>query len=647
MTAVMIASVSSARGNSSGSMASSGKTEKPSSNKQKNDDSVLEKATVILEGDIDGQGTFVFQNNQISYLHSMFDYPRNVTINGEPWEDLNEPFELGFVPDYSSTTVLKKIGRNIIEMTPSRDKVELYIYDSDSSFARYQVSLLFCLLKKQTRQKEAETRNKDFLISLPEGSGKESKNKTLSATTVQPNVSPQPNEMLLGIVYDLKRTKDLKSQMIDDKDMMAIIKKFVNGSWQPKNDKSGAVRYSDLENYYCLPTRLGNTFFYMEETNWSAAPKLLRSESLMNAGGWIAVYSGYVVAPFTGKFRFVGFGDDFLCVRFNKQIVLDYGWSSATMGMTFDSWSNFQKVLAGEPETDEQSRMIKNSPFFSKYRLETLPANYSNKGKRGLQRGPVLSVQKGQVIPIEVLFADVGNGEFSTMLFIEQLDSAGRPKVDLPKKLPLFRTTKHLPAHPKLQGFPDFEDGGPIWKVVDFRGKPIPANQFARQTIKMGLRTDDDDVLLPQDKPTSETKKTDSESSTSSKKKQTSVSSIESQRNPNIQKTVSKTTRGNTTTETITEYKGDTTIETVTTTEVNGDTTVQTVTTTETKNGKVVKKTSSTTTTTTEGQSRSQTSNQNETEKAAGNSTETNTTSKKNNPTHNPFGYTRPLMEDD
>ena len=51
------------------------------------------------------------------------------------------------------------------------------------------------------------------------------------------------------------------------------------------------------------------------------------------------------------------------------------------------------------------------------------------------------------------------------------------------------------------------------------------------------------------------------------------------------------------TTETTTEYRGDTVVETVTTIEKKGETTVQTTVTTETKNGIVIKKTTSTSTT--------------------------------------------------
>ncbi len=142
-------------------------------------------------------------------------------------------------------------------------------------------------------------------------------------------------------------------------------------------------------------------------------------------------------------------------------------------------------------------------------------------------------------------------------------------------------------------------------------------------------------------------------------KENTNVSNAQPQRDPNLRKTVRRTTRGNVTTETVTEYNGDTTIETVTTTEVNGNTTVQTTTTTETKNGKVVKKTSSTTTTTNVNQSKepaSSTSQTSGTEMPDAPPPKPNTRAssnpqkepdkKKDKPAYNPFGYTQPLPEE-
>lgn len=339
----------------------------------------------------------------------------------------------------------------------------------------------------------------DSLISLPDKKeNSDSTGKTAPATAPKTKY-PRPNEMLQGVVYDLKRTKDLKPSGIQSasdnlsraNSFLQVTKGFVLGQWTTKIGGDGLTRYSDLDNYFCLPTHLANSFFYLADSHPEDAPRLLHSESDMNAGAWVGIWSGYIVAPFTGKFRFVGFGDDQLLVRFNKKIVLDYGWAITTMGIRTAAYSNIISNLSGSPADASQAQLIQNSPLYSSYRLETFPASYSNNWAYGLQRGAIQTVQKGQIIPIEILIGEIGDGSFSTALFVEQLDSKGRPLNNNPQKLPLFRTTTHLPPHSSVDLIPDFEDDGPIWKVVDQFGKTIPAKTFAGQKVRIGLQLDD------------------------------------------------------------------------------------------------------------------------------------------------------------
>ena len=100
--------------------------------------------TINIEGCIDGEGIFVFQDNKITYKNFNYSYPNNVTINGVNWSNLNIPFDLDFNVNCSSTKLTKKIGRNsnTITLTPYDNRLELYIYDSDSGSAQYSVSLI-------------------------------------------------------------------------------------------------------------------------------------------------------------------------------------------------------------------------------------------------------------------------------------------------------------------------------------------------------------------------------------------------------------------------------------------------------------------------------------------------------------------------
>ena len=99
--------------------------------------------TVVIEGVIDGEGTFTFRGNKIIYKHSRFDPPEKLTVNGREWKNLNEPFELDFTPDYSATKVTELNGRDIIRLNYTADQMELYIFDTENSRDKYRVSVFF------------------------------------------------------------------------------------------------------------------------------------------------------------------------------------------------------------------------------------------------------------------------------------------------------------------------------------------------------------------------------------------------------------------------------------------------------------------------------------------------------------------------
>ena len=284
--------------------------------------------------------------------------------------------------------------------------------------------------------------------------------------------------MLQGVFYDLKQTRDrratdamgnpnVENDFTRDR-ILPVLKQFVNGSWQRQYDNEGRVHYPELDKYYCSPTRLWNSCFYTQQINATEAPAAFQCGREVNTGGWVCIYSGNVVAPFSGKFRFVGYCDDILLIRFNREIVFDYGWYSATLAENLGRMGNFQRILSGHPENERQRRMIADSVIYSKHMLDVyFPSFDSN---HGIAKGPTLEVQEGQVYPIEIMISEVPGGKFSMLLFIEQLDAGGKPLESNPEdSLTLFRTTLDLPEHPTQRGFPDFKPYGPLWRVVPSR----------------------------------------------------------------------------------------------------------------------------------------------------------------------------------
>jgi len=299
--------------------------------------------------------------------------------------------------------------------------------------------------------------------------------------------------MLQGVFYDLKQTRtgrpteamgdpEIENDRTRDK-VLPVIKDFVNGVWRREYDKEGRVHYPTLDKYYCSPTRLWNSCFYTKQINATEAPAAFECGSEVTTGGWVCIYSGNVVAPFSGKFRFVGYCDDILLIRFNEEVVFDYGWYSATLAMSLwdmngrwvpdnspakghmEGQDDYHKILNGHPETERQRRMIEDSVIYSKHMLDVYFPRFDS--NHGVAKGPVLEVQEGEVYPIEVMISEVPGGNFTMMMFVEQLDENGEPLEPNPDSLTLFRTTLDLPEYPEEQrGFPRFKPYGPIWRVV-------------------------------------------------------------------------------------------------------------------------------------------------------------------------------------
>jgi len=280
--------------------------------------------------------------------------------------------------------------------------------------------------------------------------------------------------MLQGVFYDLKQTSARRptdamgnpNQLNDytrDK-ILPVLKTFVNGPWRREYDNQGRVHYPELDKYYCSPTRLWNSCFYTEQIDATEAPAAFQCGNEVSTGGWVCIYSGNVVAPFSGKFRFVGYCDDILLIRFNKQIVFDYGWYSATLAENLGRLGDFKRVLSGHPENERQRRMIADSVIYSKHMLDVYFPNFDS--SHGIAKGPVLEVREGQVYPIEIMISEVPGGKFSMLLFVEQLDDGGRPLESNPDSLTLFRTTLDMPEQPRQKDFPPFKPYGPIWRVV-------------------------------------------------------------------------------------------------------------------------------------------------------------------------------------
>ena len=399
---------------------------------------------------------------------------------------------------------------------------------------------------------------------------------------------------LPGVFYDMKQTSDgMPTYLMEAQDgkqfnrlrtwlsvwnlpdtagkesaLVPFLKRFVLSNWPYRTDSTGSLIFREFSNFSRSPITPYRSFFYQPFLSSDTAPKTFSNDTRVSGAGWVGIHSGYVVAPFTGTFRFVGYGDDALVVRFDNQLVLDYGCYALSLGKKLDgTWDYFAILSGAAARTDPQKRPVLDNPIYSRCKLELyFPSLFNN---HGLAKGVPVKVTKGRHYPIEILVSDIEHNQFGMALFMECLDSDGKPLKEKPSKLPLFRTTSELPNH-SSGSFPDFDEDSPIWRVVDSQGKPIQS--------RISAAADRENNSI----------------STASPQEKTSAGSADGQKNV---RTVSTATQGNITTETVVEQRGDTTVETVTTTEVKGDSTFQTAVITEKKNGVIVKKTTSTSST--------------------------------------------------
>lgn len=198
----------------------------------------------------------------------------------------------------------------------------------------------------------------------------------------------------VGHFYDLKQTR--KGQPSEIGQLLAQ----ANGDWNDPNYGASRKAYREvvthflktwddgrLKDYFMAQREKFSTTFMIPLIDAEEAPKAFGVENQVKPMEWIALYRGQIVAPESGKYRFVGRGDDVLVVRVKKRVVIDASWVKMT------EWES-------------------NDPDNGKYR------NY-NEGK-GCVIGDWFHLQKGNAVPMEVLIGEEPGGHFFCQLYIQK-----------------------------------------------------------------------------------------------------------------------------------------------------------------------------------------------------------------------------------
>ncbi|MES2476070.1 MAG: hypothetical protein V4640_09830 [Verrucomicrobiota bacterium] len=260
---------------------------------------------------------------------------------------------------------------------------------------------------------------------------------------------------LVGSFYDLKQTRDRQPTEMTDDEMRVELREITRRGF----------REQAFAKYFKAPRQLYQSKLFIPAISADAAPAAFDVEKEVKPRRWLVAYRGFVQPPKSGKFRFVGEGDDVLVVRFNNRPVFDYGYTIAGNG--FHSFGR-SRDLDGSVENAELAKDLRrNTPMkvpFEFYKYANTSSHNQHIG--GLAVGPTFDAKEGQTYPIEILIGEIPGGSFSVHLMIEEIgveyqkDPAGFPI------LPIFRLDESVPD-PALKGeMPPFDAYGPVWKSV-------------------------------------------------------------------------------------------------------------------------------------------------------------------------------------
>jgi hypothetical protein len=270
------------------------------------------------------------------------------------------------------------------------------------------------------------------------------------------------NNALVGTFYDLKQDRNRRPTNVGEATVFndivdksrEILHDFVKRGWNER----------DFAKYYQAPQKLYQTKIFMPSMEANEAPKAFNCDKEVQGSRWAVVYRGAVRPPKTGKYRFVGAGDDVLAIRFAGKMVFDYGYESASANIKLHG--NLSKLKEDKDRDWKRLRRDLTMPSPVEIRPQGSPRLVKDIG--GLAVGPEFEANAGTDYPIEILISEIPGGLFASYLLIEEIGATYQKDASGSPILPVFR----LDSNPPAQGEgPPYDPNGPVWQLTSARGK--------------------------------------------------------------------------------------------------------------------------------------------------------------------------------
>ena len=110
-----------------------------------NSGEIAEAKIVKISADVDGSGFIEFTPVSMRYHHLNWQPLANVTLDGEPWQNLDETpaswTDNGKRLDLSRAQIVERKGRDVIALERTDAGFELFLDDSPGGSDRYEVTI--------------------------------------------------------------------------------------------------------------------------------------------------------------------------------------------------------------------------------------------------------------------------------------------------------------------------------------------------------------------------------------------------------------------------------------------------------------------------------------------------------------------------
>ena len=247
----------------------------------------------------------------------------------------------------------------------------------------------------------------------------------------------RPNA-LEGTLYDLKFGPTGRALGGEQAERIAQIQK----AFETMDRNWGGAKAMLDSRYRQAELKLYASNIFIPPRNAAEATKAFDCEKEIQAPGWLAYYEGSFAPPTSGKYRFVGLGDDIMVVAVGGKTVLSTFWPNSRLNVT-----------RFEPDW-----LPKNAGKTDGQGMKFPPHN------GGRYAGEWLELRKGQAYRIQVAFGESYGGLFSAALLIEQ-QGVSYPSAGRDTQLPVFMLEAMTPEEIQLKrsNHIDHQTEGPVF----------------------------------------------------------------------------------------------------------------------------------------------------------------------------------------